>query len=290
MATNYYRAAESLGNILHMEHINLQIPNQELATLYYISGLQLTRDPFLLTGIDNMWVNIGRNQLHLPSREPAPQLLRGTLGIIVPNIDKVEQSFISIKENLTNTDFSFFRTTDWIETTCPWGNHLRIHSPDPEFGAIHLGMPYVELNAPVGSAKKIASFYQEIMGAVTSIGSRNGATCASVSTGNSQYMHFIETEKLQPEYDGHHVAIYISDFVAPYEKLKSLELISLESNQYEWRFVDIVDLDTGEIIFKLEHEVRSATHPLYARPLVNRNPDQTALEYHRGQDQFLGQI
>ena len=68
--------------------LKLVIPNQELATLYYISGLQLTRDPFLLTGIDNMWVNIGRNQLHLPSREPAPQLLRGTLGIVVPNIDK----------------------------------------------------------------------------------------------------------------------------------------------------------------------------------------------------------
>ena len=36
-----------------------------------------------------------------------------------------------------------------------------------------------------------------------------------------------------------------------------------------------VDPDSGENLYELEHEVRSVTHPLYARPLVNRNPAQT---------------
>jgi hypothetical protein len=34
--------------------------------------------------------------------------------------------------------------------------------------------------------------------------------------------------------------------------------------------------------------VRSLTHPLYARPLVNRNPAQTNRDYVRGHDAFRG--
>jgi hypothetical protein len=37
-------------------------------------------------------------------------------------------------------------------------------------------------------------------------------------------------------------------------------------------------------LFALEHEVRSMRHPLYARPLVNRNPQQTNLDYAPGHD------
>jgi hypothetical protein len=67
-------------------------------------------------------------------------------------------------------------------------------------------------------------------------------------------------------------------------------LISRESDQHEWRFIDIVDLDNNKPIFKIEHEVRSATHPLFGRPLVNRNPHQSNRLYKRGQDNFQGQI
>lgn len=290
MAVNYDRAVESLGNILHMEHVNLMIPQQEPAVLFYITGLQFTRDPFLMTGVDNMWINMGRSQIHLPRRDPSPQRLRGTVGIVVPDLKEIEESLSSIEDKLTDTEFSFVRKNDCIEATCPWGNQLRIHEPAPEYGPMHLGMPYLDLNAPVGSAKRIARFYREIIGATAHIGIRDGTTCASVSTGNSQYLHFVETDTPQPEYDGHHVAIYIADFAGPYEKLIALDLISQDSDEYEWRFIDIVDLDTGRLIFKIEHEVRSATHPLYARPLVNRNPAQSNRSYRRGQDSFLGQI
>ena len=290
MAENYDRAAESLGNVLHMEHVNLMIPEQEPAILFYITGLRLTRDPFLMTGVENMWVNMGRSQIHLPSRNPIPQRLRGTLGIVVPDLKELESSLGTIEDKLTGTKFSFVRKNDCIEANCPWGNQFRIHEPSPEYGTMHLGMPYLELNAPVGSAEQIARFYNEVFGASTHIGKRNGQACASVSTGNSQSLHFIETDRPQPEYDGHHVAIYIADFVGPYEKLINLDLISQESDEYEWRFIDIVDIDTGKLLFKIEHEVRSATHPLYARPLVNRNPAQSNQGYCRGQDGFLGQI
>jgi len=49
-----------------------------------------------------------------------------------------------------------------------------------------------------------------------------------------------------------------------------------------------VDLADGRALFTIEHEVRSLTHPLYARPLVNRNPAQTNRDYGRGHDAFRG--
>jgi hypothetical protein len=290
MAAKYDRAAESLGNILHMEHVNLLIPEQAPAIAFYISGLRYTRDPFLMVGLENMWVNMGRSQMHLPRRDPAPQILRGTVGMVVADLDEVEESLRSVKPTLKGTKFSFKRKNDRIEATCPWGNNFRVHEPATEYGSMQIGMPYVELNAPAGSAEGIAHFYREIMGANATVGERGGKRCASVTTGKAQYLHFIETRAKQPDYDGHHVAIYIADFAGPYEKLIERGLITMESDAHEWRFIDIVDLDSGKLLFKIEHEVRSATHPLYARPLVNRNPGQSNRGYKRGQDNFLGQI
>ena len=51
-------------------------------------------------------------------------------------------------------------------------------------------------------------------------------------------------------------------------------------------FKDIVDLDSGKHLFPVEHEVRSATHPMYLRPLVNRNPAETNRTYAPGHEQW----
>ncbi len=83
MDKQYDRGAEDLGNIVGLEHVNLQIEDQGLATLFYISGLGLTRDPFMMTSIDNMWVNVGRSQFHLITG--TPQHLRGRVGLVVPD-------------------------------------------------------------------------------------------------------------------------------------------------------------------------------------------------------------
>ena len=290
MNATYNRLEQSLGNIVHMEHVNLMIPEQPSALLFYITGLRLTRDPYLMTGLDNMWQRSGRSQLHLPIRDPSPQILRGTIGIVVPNLNEIEESLDTVKDQLVGSRFSCKRKNDTIEVLCPWGNKFKIHEPAAEYGNMQLGLPYVELSAPQESSKKIARFYAEIMGATVHNGQRNGAPCASITTGSAQYIHFIETDKPQPDYDGHHVAIYIADFAGPYDKLRERNLISRESDEHEWRFIDIIDLDSNEVLFQIEHEVRSVTHPLYARPLVNRNPAQSNRGYRRGQDTFLGAI
>ena len=83
MSKQYDRSAEDLGNIVGLEHVNLQVENQVQTTLFYISGLGLTRDPYLMTSIDNMWVNVGRSQFHLITGKP--QRLRGKIGLVIPD-------------------------------------------------------------------------------------------------------------------------------------------------------------------------------------------------------------
>lgn len=43
--------------------------------------------------------------------------------------------------------------------------------------------------------------------------------------------------------------------------------------------------DSGEPLFTVEHEVRSAPHPMSMQPMVNRNPALNNRNYAYGQDQ-----
>jgi hypothetical protein len=69
---------EDVGNIVLLEHVNVQIPDQLLATTFYVLGLGFTRDPYLNIGLNNMWVNLGEQQFHLPTR--SPQKIDGHIG------------------------------------------------------------------------------------------------------------------------------------------------------------------------------------------------------------------
>jgi hypothetical protein len=62
----------------------------------------------------------------------------------------------------------------------------------------------------------------------------------------------------------------------------------METDAHEWRFQWIVDPQTLKPLFEIEHEVRSMRHPLFARPLVNRNPAITNTAYVAGQESFRG--
>ena len=58
--------SQDVGNIVFFEHVNLTVPDQEIATDFYVDGLGFTRDPYMMVGTRNMWVNCGRQQFHLP--------------------------------------------------------------------------------------------------------------------------------------------------------------------------------------------------------------------------------
>ena len=73
--------AEDVSNIVLLEHINVQAPDQQLATLFYLVGMGFTRDPHMMVGLENMWVNLGEQQFHLPTNRA--QVLRGHIGIVI---------------------------------------------------------------------------------------------------------------------------------------------------------------------------------------------------------------
>ena len=88
MATKpqFDRTVEDLGNIVELGHVNVTVPDQSKAIAYYLMGLGLTRDPYLMAGLENMWVNVGRGQFHLPTRD-TPQVVRGTTALVVPDLE-----------------------------------------------------------------------------------------------------------------------------------------------------------------------------------------------------------
>jgi catechol 2,3-dioxygenase-like lactoylglutathione lyase family enzyme len=261
------RVAESLGNVVELQHVNVRVPDQQKATAFYISALGLTRDPYLMTGTDNMWANVGVSQFHLP--RGGPEVLRGTTGLVLPSRAQLLERLHRQAKELEGTRHGFEEREDHVAVTCPWGNRFRCHAPDAaRFGRIVLGMSYVEFDVAPGTTPGIARFYREILGAPATAA---GDGTARALVANGQHLVFRETDAPQPEFDGHHIQISLADFGGPHARLAERGLISEESNPWQYRFLDIVDPETNRPLFRVEHEVRSMTHPLFARPLVNRN-------------------
>ncbi len=106
-----------------------------------------------------MWMNVGRSQFHLPTGKP--QVLRGKTGIVIEGREALLKRLATVKPKLADTKFDFTEHNDYVQATCPWGNTIRLHEPDAaRFGRITLGIPYVEFDVPVGTAKGIAKFYR----------------------------------------------------------------------------------------------------------------------------------
>ena len=285
------RAAEDVGNIVHLEHFNCIIDDQRLAVLFYVVGLGATRDPYLFPGLENIWLNFGRTQVHMPSRAVPPrfEVLRGTAGFVVPSLDELVKRLERAGKEMdrvvgSRRNFSFSKKEKCVEATDPWGTRVRCHAPAPEYGPIELGLAYVDFDVPPGTAEGIARFYEQVMKAPAKA---SKGRC-SVSVGKHQKLHFTETKKPLPEYDGHHIQVYIQDFSSPYEWLKARGLVTMETDAHEWRFQWITDPKDGRKLFQIEHEVRSMKHPLFNRPLVNRNPAITNTGYLAGHDAFRG--
>ena len=282
---SFDRRTEDIGNIVQLEHVNLSHDDQARAVLFYLLGLGLTRDPYMAVGLDNMWVNIGRSQLHLPSR--GPQVLRGRVGLVMPDIAALQQRLAAVAPQLEGTAFAVATNGEGIDVTCPWGNRFRIHAPDPARSGLTLALTYVQFDVPLGTAAGIARFYQQVLRARVTHNTLEDAPAAIVTVGPHQRLIFRESAAPLPDYDGHHVQIYVADFSGPYTALAERGLISAENGQHQYRFVTLFDPDDGRALYALEHEVRSLTHPLRGRELLNRDPAQTMAAYAANGDRSI---
>jgi hypothetical protein len=268
------RTTQDVGNIVEFGHVNTRVPDQGVATLFYVSGLGLTRDPFLMTSTDNMWINVGITQFHLPTG-PA-QVMPGVTVLALPDLVALESRLRRVAPMLSGTRFGFEVATDAVRVTCPWGNRLRCVVSD----TTRLGIIAVELTAPKDSADGIARFYTEALGAIARVEQDR----AIVSSGMSTDLVFIESDTPPPPFDGAHIQIALADFSRPHAWLNGRGLITEESNAHQYRFQAITDPATGATLCEIEHEVRSMRHPMFARPLVNRDADISLARYAPGRE------
>ena len=146
---------EDVGNIVLLEHVNVQVPDQSVAMMFYIIGMGFTRDPYLNIGLGNMWANVGEQQFHLPTR-PA-QVIQGHIGVVVPDLDALKDRLASVEQGLAGTKFRCSVEANHIAVTCPWGNRFRCYPSGPAFGDMALGLPYVEFLVGPGRAAEHCS-------------------------------------------------------------------------------------------------------------------------------------
>lgn len=286
MSTTFDRTTQDFGNVVCMEHVNLLVADQSVAHLFYVTGMGFTRDPYIDFGMRNMWINLGKQQFHLPVGEP--QVLRGVTGVVVPSFDELRTRLEQVAPLLEGTQFSWREENAHLVVNCPWGNTLEVFEPGEEFGRMTLGMPYVRFDVPQGTAAGISRFYQEILDAPSQVVEGNEAPTAKIQIGREQTLQYRETNGAQAKYDGHHIAVYIADFSGVHQRLLERDLVTEESDPGQYRFLHITDLDSGKSLFEIEHEVRSMYHPMYGRNLVNRNAPMNNRNYVHGQEMYRG--
>jgi len=277
--SDYDRTLEDVGNVLNLEHLNLTVPDQELAALFYVTGLGFTRDPYIDFGTLNMWVNLGEQQFHLPKARA--QKFRGHIGVVIPDRADLGKRLTFAGKSLKDTEFRWKEQDDHTSVICPWGNEIRAYEPG-SFDNMDLGMPYLDMQVPPDTTPGIARFYSEVLACPA----RAEAGRAKVKMGYNQELIFTETDAPIADYDGHHIAVYLANFSGPHDFLRTRGLITEESDRFQYRFQAIVDPDSGEALTELEHEVRSMSHPMFHRPLVNRNPAMNFFTYRKGNEIF----
>src|SRR3989442_1570655 len=142
MAQTYDRGAQDIGNIVALEHVNVRFPSQQLATAFSGGGLGFSGAPSLRAGLENMGITVGQQRFHLPTADP--QVLRGHVGLVVPDLDALTARLAAVKGALGGTAFDYSVENGHVTVTSPWGNRRRCHPPGPQLGDMTLGMPHVE--------------------------------------------------------------------------------------------------------------------------------------------------
>jgi len=243
-----------------------------------------------------MWINIGTQQIHIPKTDK-PQVVSGHIGLLTPSIDKVTHCLQDIQNHplLSGTKFSWKIKDTFgnglvpkeyndkiIHVTCPWGNKFRIYQFSKIFGNLsELRILYLLHHCEKGTLVDISHIYKFYFDTpVYHVKSQN---LSHVVVGPWQRLVFKEHEKYNKNnYNGYHVAIYITNFSRTYQKFLDDNLVFTKhryidkcdslKDALQWqqfRTLDFVN-DKKDIIFQLEHEVRSLYHPSFRRALVNR--------------------
>jgi hypothetical protein len=262
-------AAPDTGAFLHWEHVNLRVPDHRAATLFFVEGLGLTRDPYRMVGVRNMWVNVGLQQFHLPIGDPTP--LPGEVGLVVPDLDEVERQLEHVGRELKDTELACVRRGEELSVTSPWGHRIRVLARGGP-SRLPQRLAYVEFWVSPGHAEGVGRFYRDVLQCPVDMRPIDGDPAAWVTVGVHQTFRFRERPDGGTVPNTNHVAVYLTRYRTIYGALERLGLVMEEDQDEQFRFCRIVDVRTHAELFAFEHEMRSLHHPDFLRPLVNRVP------------------
>lgn len=160
-----------------------------------------------------------------------------------------------------------------------------------------LYIDFIEFPCRRGTAARIAEFYEAVLDAtVTVIQTENAdngcAAVIAIGTVNGQsgradqslvFREVDDDSIADYVYDGHHIALYVginaADFDQAFRNCDAAQVVwinprfadqantlSLARHYQQFRFKDIIDLRTGEVLVELEHELRSVHHESWPGP------------------------
>ena len=124
-----------------------------------------------------------------------------------------------------------------------------------------LGIPYVEFFVDHDHAVGIARLYDQVLAAPAVTETGEQGTLARIKIGRNQALIFREIEKPGRAYDGHHIAIYVSNFSRPYAYLKEHGLITEEVRNRQFSFREIIDPDGDRAVFALNTRFAACITP-----------------------------
>jgi len=271
-----------IGGILHLEHVNFPVADHDLATAFFMAGLGFTRDPHTRVDETNMAVNVGLQQFHLPRRKEGTPRIQALIGLITPELDAVKARCDALEREgvFAGTPYRYAAGADFHDVVSPFGVRMRMHPvgklPFPQV----LGLPYVELPVPPGSAAGIGRFYETVMQAPVAF--EDGGRILCVTAGPYQWLRFVETAGLADYGNGpFHAAYYVSRYNAVFDTLSARGARISAGRDQVFFFEDILDPATGKAAFAFGNEVRSVYHFDFMRPLVNRWPMSDELPYYQ---------
>lgn len=273
MTDNEYETTPEVGGILHLDHVNFQVPEHDLVTVFFVNGLGLTRDPFRRADETNMGINVGMQQFHFPRRGVTPPF-PGVIGLIVPELAAIRARLERLDRlgKFTNTAYAAEFGNDMAEITSPFGVRLRLHAVGTVLFLKPLGIPYVEMYVPTGVAGDIAAFYREVFRAIADVETVDGVSTAVVNAGPFQTLRFIERNVDSHDMHNFHVSFHITNYNEVRNRIAARDASIGEGREQVFFFDRIFHPDSGAEVFTLTNEVRSVYHRDFMRPLVNRWP------------------
>ena len=280
----YDRTAADIDNIIGLEHVNTTIDDQRLATLFYVVGLGFTRDPYMSVGDENMWINLGRQQFHLPTRGK-PQVLRGHVGVVVPDLGRAEEAARERAPEARRNALLVRREER------PHRDHLPVGQRHPRLraaGAVRRHEARHAVRRADGAARRRGRHRALLPAGIRRQGEGRG--------GRRHRSLRAQPEDDLPRDRRRHPAVRRPPYRDLHRGFLRAAPVPAEARASSPRRATRTSIAsrtssirrTASSSSSSSTRCAACTHPMYGRPFVNRNPAQMQRTYVRGYDAFVG--